>query len=910
MIKDMKIVEAIKNGDKDRKEFFLNKLRNDLKKYALYPDEEELEVIFLKEIDSYTADTKQSFYHYCFGKVKERLNQRNTTTYPVNPFFRECEMILLNYYLDCGKKISTDELAKKFGTSAFDVSQIIYRLKELVKKKPEEVKRLFPNYSKKNIETEVTQRRKTKVSLNKEDLELIGYYTGQIDDLCLEVSELAAKYNTTSYFIEYRLKKIYSMLSKEKNFNIVLQTYPEIIDLLLIRGKPLGFETHSFLPESYRKSIHQKKEKNSVLKKTNSASPTTSHKKKGGTNIKNKQSMKKSKSERYASFLQTLYQKDENGQYYSYAASSKRLNMSLASLQQKRKRILSLMEEDEKLKKAILSFYPTLLEDMSLYEDDPSMKKQNRTRKTTTILEDVALLQQIYQTKVEGRGLPYQFFADYEGVIYNTFMARLKKIFTKLENDEEYRYKICQQYPSVLEDKRTYDSIPKYDPNKHFSDVDFPSYVKTLKLFYHSKEDGTHYSLQEIAKQLDMSEEQLLLARDDMLKKLEENSDISKILLELYPTFLEDKNAREEDKNTQESTEKESDCQQIDDTVDTSLDILSEREQFIADSLYQNVTRKVKSYTSLAKKLEISPSSLTICKGQTLAKIQNHPDLQKRYPTFAVEAEIRNQYRTANSLSLSKEELENIKAKAVQLNGIEDDSTNAKKNTRDHFLMGIHKLENSKYKEYIRSCTGEQKAMLALRLGYFDRTIFSSKDIADFFGVDSEEVDFLTDQCLAFESISSNQEISSSEEISLADPEVDVPDEVLGTLETSDDRPKEEVLFSKKKKKTKKEKEKKEKTLYDELPVEYQEIARKIQTHYYVKMNQYAPTHLNDFAKQRYYIKCFDILEDTLESKMTKESFDKLLFIMRTEGYSNAIQKNTTDSILSSRKQSLVKQKN
>ena len=42
----------------------------------------------------------------------------------------------------------------------------------------------------------------------------------------------------------------------------------------------------------------------------------------------------------------------------------------------------------------------------------------------------------------------------------------------------------------------------------------------------------------------------------------------------------------------------------------------------------------------------------------------------------------------------------------------------------------------------------EQKVILALRLGYFNDTSFSTKDVSDMFGIEEDKISSLTIECL------------------------------------------------------------------------------------------------------------------------------------------------------------------
>ena len=128
---------------------------------------------------------------------------------------------------------------------------------------------------------------------------------------------------------------------------------------------------------------------------------------------------------------------------------------------------------------------------------------------------------------------------------------------------------------------------------------------------------------------------------------------------------------------------------------------------------------------------------------QTLSKIKNNPIAMKSYPKFEIENEIISNYKKRNSIPISKRDLQKIKNNVKKYN-----NSNTKNSNKDNLLKGINSLEKSIYSDYVSLCTMEQKVILALRLGYFNDTSFSTKDVSDMFGIEEDKISSLTIECL------------------------------------------------------------------------------------------------------------------------------------------------------------------
>ena len=111
-------------------------------------------------------------------------------------------MIIIEQYLE--KKDdryykTTEEIAKNLGISILDITQTVYKLKTNLKENPKQIYNIFGDLEKilNNRKKKKTSRKKIRQKLSDEDIELIGLFTGQINDICLDIEELANNKNTS-----------------------------------------------------------------------------------------------------------------------------------------------------------------------------------------------------------------------------------------------------------------------------------------------------------------------------------------------------------------------------------------------------------------------------------------------------------------------------------------------------------------------------------------------------------------------------------------------------------------------------------------------------------------------------------------------------------------------------------------
>ena len=122
-------------------------------------------------------------------------------------------------------------------------------------------------------------------------------------------------------------------------------------------------------------------------------------------------------------------------------------------------------------------------------------------------------------------------------------------------------------------------------------------------------------------------------------------------------------------------------------------------------------------------------------KDKVISNLENNIDLNTAlWPNF-IEAFI-----ARNNFSIKK----SIKVNEEDLHSISDTET-----TKDKILLGVNKLEESIFSEYVSKCDFKDKLILAFRLGYFNKRFFTSNEVANILNTDENYVIELTKECLS-----------------------------------------------------------------------------------------------------------------------------------------------------------------
>ena len=295
MTKTLEVVEAIRNGDERRIEFFVQKLSNDLKQYDLNISVDELRNRFINSVNNFNGENANSFYFSILKEIKDDLKKEYSINIIGNKLFNEVEMTILNYYLNDidGAYYSNDDIAKKLNIPVINVIKVADRIKSLYVTNRSEIKDIFSNTDRLYLEVskkQVVPKIKITPIITEEELNYLGLYTGQINDICLDAKEIAEMFNSTEFMVNFKLKGIFELLKNKKNLKIVLNKYPSIMPFLKIKAKTLELD---FLDDTTKKK---------------NKTPNVSV-------------------EKAVKFLKYYYQKNDNGTYYTNEELAKLLNV-------------------------------------------------------------------------------------------------------------------------------------------------------------------------------------------------------------------------------------------------------------------------------------------------------------------------------------------------------------------------------------------------------------------------------------------------------------------------------------------------------------------------------------------------------------------------------------------------------
>lgn len=116
----------------------------------------------------------------------------------------------------------------------------------------------------------------------------MGYYIGEVDDICLDIHEIALKESKKDAEIEKKLKEIFKSLKQETTLQLVLKKYPNSEKMLQVKAKNFEIKLQTKgkqtlieeprKPESQEKTISENERKKKVCKENISREIITNRK--------------------------------------------------------------------------------------------------------------------------------------------------------------------------------------------------------------------------------------------------------------------------------------------------------------------------------------------------------------------------------------------------------------------------------------------------------------------------------------------------------------------------------------------------------------------------------------------------------------------------------------------------------
>lgn len=703
------------------------KLKQELKKELygfILTAEEQGEIISTtleNALKSYKSTNPFPFIKHLKIKLKKAIEEKYFT--PSTLVSIDEQKIIKLYLTDINNSFLTEEEIRK--RLQIDSKAIYHALIKLENENKEELEKLFPNYK-----HQIKKRKKffkSPVTLSEQDLLYIGYYIGEINDLCLDIEEIAKLENKNIPEIKKELTIAFNLLKDTKNLQLVLEKYPNSEKMLEIKATNLGVKL-------------------TIKKEISTPSITTKTKKEP---IKSKNLLS-----------ETEQQLIDELQKYPYDAISldkiaKNLNKSKQEISNIIYRLKKKCQNQE-VKSFIEKIIPNFLnlkakrkrsktnyknETTKTTEKKGTKKIKKPTKKAKTISKNhLELLTKLAKNpNISYKDLAQETNYKNSAVIGIT----IKNIRDKCQKDPNYKKQVIAIYPNILSPK-------KATKKKHLT----PAQIKLLEELNKHKENPISY--RKLAELTSYKNYKVIYQTIRILRlKSKENPKLKDEIESIYPEFLEEKKNKNKKVKKQKSRE----------TNSSTKISLKANELTVLQGLYL-ITPPSKTYTTqqeLAKELSLTTTSINNIKKRALDKIDSYPTVEEQvkesWPSFTEDRIIKENYTKKNSISVNASDLENIKSfiRQYDIPGI------AHEQKKNAILNGIHNLEESTFKSYVVECTEEQKAILALRLGYINAPL-DSKSIAEIFKIDEEEVITLTKNCLQSKKTQSPQKTYQKKE--------------------------------------------------------------------------------------------------------------------------------------------------
>ena len=773
---DLKIVDAIKNNDLNRINFFKQEIAKELRNKGI--DIEKIdslcEEILMEAVNGYTKETPIRFLFY----IKKIINSKVSTL--KNDFLKEKEIDILKFYLTKhnGYYLNTYYIAKKLKLS----EEFIYNTVNKAIKNKEETKKYLPNF-----ENDLKQRRDffeyNNDSLTNAKIKLILYYTGKIDNKCYTVEELKDIYNWPLEIMKKRLRKSFAVLKRDNNLDKLLEKEPSLKDIIYDKAKEIGIDlimnNHANKEKISTLGLTDKERDILILLEKNKDKPLTNKKMAEllGYNTtkaytyakslikakaKGNEEIIKEVNELHPDFLRknSILTKKEIKILKLLDEHSKvpLSNKEMAELLEYKNKetytavktaLLKKIREDEKVKEEALKICPNLLNKEVLLnsKEIEILKLLNKHKnKPLTDQEMARLLEYKYNysyitakyrllKKIEKNEnvkalalkiYPELFDKDQVLTSRETMMLKiLKETENRIISDEElaemigfrnkdaYNYAKRKLYKKIEESEKIKEEALKIYP-------DFINYMKSLTireieiLSILKEHQDNPLSNEEMAKLLGYKNiNSYFRFKKNMSKKLSENIELKERLLSKYP-FLERKMT----------------------LTNNEITILKE---------YYHINSGQTSYKStneIANDLNYSYQTIYSFKEKALKKITSDTTCKEQiirvYPHFEDDLMIKNNYSSKNSINLTETELSNVKNYQNLIN------------KKDSIKKGLEALNNSIFKDFMEFCSLKEQLILAFSLGFFNKHPFNSKDVADIFNINEISVINLTHECLSF----------------------------------------------------------------------------------------------------------------------------------------------------------------
>ncbi len=704
MKKDLEVIEALKNNDERRIEFFKSKIKEELTKNNM-PISDDIINNYLEEgIKSYNENIKIPFLFYLKALIRKNKEEDKTTNnaqISTNNFFTKKELEILKWYLGYNNKfLNNTEISLETGYTITDVIETIKKFNKIKKKNQRELLKVFPDYKEKLKERNIFFA-KENITITEKQLRLLKTYLNS------NITETAKAHNLTENMAKKELKKCYKLLEYKNNMNLLLKRIPNLTEKEIIeKGKSINTN-----PKQTKKTRAMLTKKNiEMLKVLYEKSNLSSLEMAKLLNYKDEKSFNGAKT--------ILFNKLRK--YKNLKTQALRYCPTLDITNEKRKYNYQISSEDKTLISLLLKYRDNdekIMEALNLEKNDYLDKKDK-------------LLKKISKSKNLIKELKKE-FKDIESILPSKKLTQSQKkllrllnetknnplsdeeiaIRLNLKNKESYLsekkalFKLLRENKELLEEaKEIYQDInvtPKAS-SKELTEND----LKMLTLLYETKNRPLPDNI--IAIKLEyISVESYRTSKGILLNKIKTNKRLKKEVTELFPNI--------DFKNILRFTENEI-------TFLTYYCHLDEKNTYLTQR-------------EISRKMNIRADSLNTIKKSALNKIklaneQNYDLDIMLWPNFLDDLIIRENFKYSNSFIINENDLKDIK----ELKG--------------NISKAIKCLENSIYRNYVIKCSLNIKIMLALRLGFFNKRSFTSDEVAKILDIPLEIVIEISKECL------------------------------------------------------------------------------------------------------------------------------------------------------------------
>ena len=506
-------VKRVKEN-KEEQEKLKEQLQNIIDIIDLPEDEQKklIDEVLANALETYSPNNMINFQAYLKNKLKKEIERKYFTPSTIIPIEKQK---IINLFLSKrnDKFLTEEEIRKKLQINSGTLYQGISILSSQSNKIKSELLRIFPNYKQQLKERKVYF--KQPITLSETDLRYLGYYIGEINDICLDIHEIAIKEGKNDIEIEKQLKTIFQLLTDKSNMELVKKQYPQCEMMLQIKAANFGIKLNK------EKTKIEKERATNPINET----PKQPQKEKKKTNKKEKKE-KPLLTEREETTLKELaknpnIKREKLIELVGYT--------SLASLYTALKRIKEKCQEDEKAKAKVLELYPDFLKPKEKVKE-PKKERPLLSEKEETILKGLATTPTI--KKEELREL-----AGYKTL--NSLLSAINRLKTKCNKNELIKEKALELYPDFLKPKEKVKNPKKEKP------LLSEKQEKILK----ELAQNPNISSEELRKKLKyQSISTLYSALYRIREKCQEDEKAKAKVLELYPDFLKPKEKVKEPK--------------------------------------------------------------------------------------------------------------------------------------------------------------------------------------------------------------------------------------------------------------------------------------------------------------------------------------------------------------------------